>query len=295
MRRALEVSSNLEVTVLDKLTYAGNLENLALLDRPIEFVKGDINDAILVDNLIKRHDCIVNFAAESHNDNSIKNPDVFFDTNVLGTLQLVKSAVRFDKRFHHVSTDEVFGDLPIGSTLKFNRLSQYAPSSPYSASKAASDHIVRSWVRTYGLQATISNCSNNFGPFQHSEKLIPQIINLASRGVRPKIYGSGQNVRDWIHVDDHNDGVLAILDKGLVGQTYLLGANNLRSNIQVVQAVLSHLGLQPDFFELIEDRPGHDRQYAIDASETIDEIGWSPKLDSFESQLPAVIDHYLKR
>jgi dTDP-glucose 4,6-dehydratase len=217
----------------------------------------------------------------------------FFRTNVSGTGQVLESVRKFGKRLHHVSTDEVFGDLAIGSQEKFNRRSEYRPSSPYSASKASSDLMVRAWCRTYGLEATISNCSNNFGPYQNQEKLIPQIISRIKTNQKPQLYGTGLNVRDWIHVDEHNEGVWAIIDKGSPGSTYLLGADNLRSNIQVAQAILKHVGLPLDYYELIGDRPGHDRQYAIDASESITELGWTPKQNSFEDQLGPVVDFYV--
>jgi dTDP-glucose 4,6-dehydratase len=208
--------------------------------------------------------------------------------------------VKHEVRFHHVSTDEVFGDLPLVgeggfADVKFDRETPYAPSSPYSASKASSDLLVRAWVRSFGLQATISNCSNNYGPWQHEEKLIPRTILLAASGVKPKVYGAGVNVRDWIHVDDHNDGVWAVLDRGVIGETYLLGANGERSNLQVVNAILDALGLPEDFLEFVGDRPGHDLRYAIDASTTVAELGWQPAVGSFEAGLPAVVDFYVSQ
>jgi dTDP-glucose 4,6-dehydratase len=186
----------------------------------------------------------------------------------------------------------VFGDLPLEGFTKFTAESPYNPSSPYSSTKAASDLLVRAWVRSFGLEATISNCSNNFGPNQHEEKLIPRTILLAASGIKPKVYGNGANVRDWIHVDDHNEGVWAVIEKGKLGETYLLGTNTERTNLQVVQAILHELDLPGDFFEFVEDRPGHDLRYAIDASRAFDELGWEPKYKSFEEGLKPVVAHY---
>ena len=220
---------------------------------------------------------IVNFAAETHNDRSIDGPDIFFRTNVIGTLELVKYAAAHDIRFHQISTDEVFGDLPLDSAEKFTEDSPYRPSSPYSASKAAADHLVRAWVRTYGLKATISNCSNNYGPRQHSEKLIPKTIELLSRGERPILYGNGENIRDWIHVEDHVRGVWAVLDKGLIGDTYLFGANCEMANSQVVGLILNSYCLPTSHVTFVADRPGHDLRYAISARKAQHMLGWKPR------------------
>jgi dTDP-glucose 4,6-dehydratase len=297
--RTLDLRADVSVIALDALTYAGRLSNLAGLAEAFagryEFVQGDIRDAALVDSLISRVDAVVHFAAESHNDNSLKDARPFIETNVLGTFELIQAAVRHDVRFHHVSTDEVFGDLPLEGGERFSRSTPYRPSSPYSASKASSDHLVRAWVRSFGLRATISNCSNNYGPYQHEEKLIPRTILLAASGVKPKVYGAGVNVRDWIHVHDHNDGVWAVLERGVIGETYLLGADSERSNLQVVGAVLAALGLPDDFVEFVGDRPGHDLRYAIDASATVAELGWKPAVGSFEAGLPAVVDWYVSQ
>jgi dTDP-glucose 4,6-dehydratase len=195
-------------------------------------------------------------------------------------------------RFHHISTDEVFGDLPLDGIEKFTPVTPYNPSSPYSSTKAASDLLVRAWVRSFGLRATISNCSNNYGPNQHEEKFIPRTILLAASGIKPKVYGNGANVRDWIHVDDHNDGVWAVIEKGRLGETYLLGANGERTNLQVVRAILKELSLPEDFIEFVGDRPGHDLRYAIDASKAREELGWEPKYKSFEEGLKPVVAHY---
>jgi dTDP-glucose 4,6-dehydratase len=295
VRRTLATRPNVRVTVLDALTYAGTKANLAGVLEQIDFVHGDVRDAELIENLVSESDQVVHFAAESHNDNSLSNPSPFVDTNILGTYQLIQACVKHQVRFHHVSTDEVFGDLEIGSPEKFHPDSPYNPSSPYSATKASSDLMVRAWVRSFGLQATISNCSNNFGPYQHQEKLIPRTILLAASNVKPKIYGEGLNVRDWIHVDDHNDGVWAVIERGRIGQTYLLGANGERSNLQVVSSILSALGKPADFIEFVTDRPGHDRRYAIDATATVAELGWEPKIGSLEAGLPSVIEFYLEK
>jgi dTDP-glucose 4,6-dehydratase len=292
VRRSLSLKPELEITVLDCLSYAGRLSNLdGLLDK-VTFVEGNILDKNLVDKLVSETDLVVHFAAESHNDNSLLNPDPFIQTNINGTFVLIQAAAKHGKRFHHVSTDEVFGDLPLKGTERFTPETPYNPSSPYSASKAASDHLVRAWVRSFGLKATISNCSNNYGPYQHEEKLIPRTILLVSAGIKPKVYGSGANVRDWIFVDDHTDGVWAVIEKGQIGLTYLLGSDNQRSNLQVVRAILAAMGKPEDFIDFVEDRPGHDLRYAIDASKTISELDWNPKENSFEDKLPEVIDHY---
>jgi dTDP-glucose 4,6-dehydratase len=291
----LATRPGVSVVVLDALTYAGSLENLAGLDGKYEFVEGNILDSPLVDSLVSRVDQVVHFAAESHNDNSLKTPRPFIETNILGTFELIQACVKHDVKFHHVSTDEVFGDLPLEGNEKFTPDTPYNPSSPYSSSKASSDLLVRAWVRSFGLKATISNCSNNFGPYQHKEKLIPRMISLIASGKKPELYGNGANVRDWIHVDDHNDGVWGILDRGVIGQTYLLGADNQRSNLQVVKALLKIMGKPEDFIEFIADRPGHDLRYAIDASATEAELGWKPKHGNFEEKLAETVEFYLSR
>jgi dTDP-glucose 4,6-dehydratase len=292
VRRTLATRTDVQITVLDALTYAGRLSNLEGLEGKYEFVEGNICDASVVDSLVSNADVVVHFAAESHNDNSLKSPRPFIDTNVIGTFELIQSCVKHDVRFHHVSTDEVFGDLPLKGNDKFTRETPYNPSSPYSASKASSDHLVRAWTRSFGLKATISNCSNNFGPYQHEEKLIPRMIGLIASGAKPELYGNGENVRDWIHVDDHNDGVWAVIEKGEIGQTYLLGADNQRSNLEVVRALLGIMGKSEDFIAFIGDRPGHDLRYAIDASETESELGWKPRHGNFEEKLVDTVEFY---
>jgi dTDP-glucose 4,6-dehydratase len=295
VRRTLSTRTDVQITVFDALTYAGRLSNLDGLEGKYEFVEGNICDADVVDSLVSKADVVVHFAAESHNDNSLKSPRPFIDTNVIGTFELIQACVKHDVRFHHVSTDEVFGDLPLEGDNKFTRDTPYNPSSPYSASKASSDHLVRAWTRSFGLKATISNCSNNFGPYQHEEKLIPRMIGLIASGAKPELYGNGANVRDWIHVDDHNDGVWAVIDKGEIGQTYLLGADNQRSNLEVVKALLEIMGKPEDYVAFIGDRPGHDLRYAIDASDTEEELGWKPKHGNFEEKLAETVSFYVER
>lgn len=282
-----------EIIVLDSLSYAGRMLNLSGLDAEIEFVHGDIRDSKLVGGLVSRVDLVVHFAAESHNDNSLRSPRTFLETNIIGTYELIQACVKHAVRFHHISTDEVFGDLPINEKTRFTNDTSYNPSSPYSATKAASDMLVRAWARSFGLQATISNCSNNYGPRQHEEKLIPRTILLAANGVKPKIYGDGLNIRDWIHVDDHSEGVWAVLERGRIGETYLLGANGEKSNLEVVRSILRALDLPDDFIDFVPDRPGHDARYAIDASRTIAELSWVPRHVNFEEGLSDVISHYV--
>ena len=279
------------ITVLDKLTYAGNPENIAgLPPSQVDLVVGDICDVALLERIVPGHDAIVHFAAESHNDNSIANPEPFIRTNVEGTMRLLEAARQHDVRFHHISTDEVYGDLALDDPARFTEDTPYRPSSPYSASKASSDHLVRAWVRTYGLRATISNCSNNYGPYQHVEKFIPRQITSIMEGARPKLYGTGENVRDWIHTEDHSRAVWAILTRGRIGETYLIGADGEMSNIAVLRMILQLMGQPEDAFDWVRDRPGHDRRYAIDASSA--ELGWSPMHTDFASGLRNVIDWY---
>ena len=284
---------DVHVTVLDKLTYAGNPENIAGLPRSqVELVVGDICDTALLNRLVPECDAIVHFAAESHNDNSIANPEPFIATNVEGTMRLLEAARAYDVRFHHISTDEVYGDLALDDPERFTERSPYRPSSPYSASKAASDHLVRAWTRTYGLRATISNCSNNYGPYQHVEKFIPRQITSILEGMRPKLYGTGANVRDWIHVDDHSSAVWEILTRGSIGETYLIGADGERSNIDVLRMILRLMGQPEDAFDWVCDRPGHDRRYAIDPTKLRTELGWRPAHTDFERGMQGVIDWY---
>jgi dTDP-glucose 4,6-dehydratase len=291
-RQVLERTSY-DVTGLDALTYAADRRTLDGLpgDR-FRLVEGDICDAQLVDRLVADHDVVVHLAAESHNDNSLRDPSPFVHTNLVGTFTLLEACRRHDRRFHHVSTDEVYGDLELDDPAKFTEASAYRPSSPYSATKAGSDHLVRAWVRSFGLRATISNCSNNYGPHQHIEKFIPRQITNVLAGRRPRLYGSGENVRDWIHVDDHNSAVLRILEAGAIGETYLVGTNGERNNLQVVQRILELMGQPSDAFDLVADRPGHDRRYAIDATKLRTELGWEPTYPDFEAGLAATIEWY---
>ena len=281
------------VTVLDKLTYAGNPENIAGLPAGrVELVVGDICDAGLLDGLVPGHDAIVHFAAESHNDNSIANPEPFLRTNVEGTFRLLEACRKFDVRLHHVSTDEVYGDLALDDPARFTEETPYRPSSPYSSTKASSDLLVRAWHRTFGVRATISNCSNNYGPYQHVEKFIPRQVTNILCGIRPKLYGDGRNVRDWIHTDDHSSAVWTILTRGVIGETYLIGADGERSNIDVLRAVLERMGKPADDFDWVRDRPGHDRRYAIDASKLRRELGWEPRRTDFDAGLAETIAWY---
>jgi len=293
--RTLETRSQVDITVLDSLTYAGSKSNLNPFSKDIKFVEGDIRDADLVDKLIKDSDLVVHFAAESHNDNSLRNPTLFYDTNVMGTLNIANSCLAHDVRLHHISTDEVFGDLPLDSKCMFNLESAYNPSSPYSASKAAGDHLIRSWVRSFGLRATISNCSNNYGPRQHWEKLIPNTVKTLVQGGKAVVYGSGLNVRDWIHVDDHVDGIWLALDKGLIGSTYLFGARDTHSNLKIVGVILEILGLNKDSLIYAEDRPGHDLRYAIDPSLAESELAWLPLHGSILYGLRETVPWYLEK
>lgn len=291
--RHLLAHSDAEVVVLDKFTYAGRRESLADLpaDR-VTVVAGDICDAPLVDSLVKTADVVVHFAAESHNDNSLEDPSPFVQTNLVGTFTLLEAVRRHEVRFHHISTDEVYGDLELDDPEKFRETTPYNPSSPYSSTKAGSDLMVRAWVRSFGVQATISNCSNNYGPFQHVEKFIPRQITNVIDGQRPKLYGAGLNVRDWIHVDDHNSAVLAIIERGAIGETYLIGADGEKDNKSVIEAILRLMGQPADAYDHVMDRPGHDMRYAIDATRLRTEIGWVPQYTSFEDGLAATIDWY---
>jgi dTDP-glucose 4,6-dehydratase len=282
-----------QVTVLDKLTYAGNRASLEGLpaDR-FELVVGDITDAPLVDSLVEAHDSVVHYAAESHNDNSLHDPRPFLDTNIIGTYTLIEAARRHDRRFHHISTDEVYGDLELDDPERFTERTPYNPSSPYSSTKAGSDLLVRAWVRSFGLRATISNCSNNYGPYQHVEKFIPRQITNVLTGQRPKLYGAGHNVRDWIHAEDHSSAVLAILDRGVIGETYLIGADGEKDNQAVVELILELSGQRKDAYDHVVDRPGHDLRYAIDSTKLRTELGWQPEFTDFRSGLQATIDWY---
>ena len=291
VRLTLEERPDVEMTVLDALTYAGN--EASLPDDPrVTLVKGDIAEPELVHDLVAEHDLVVHFAAESHNDNSLDNPWPFVQTNIIGTYQLLEAVRRHGKRLHHISTDEVYGDLELDDPAKFTPDTPYNPSSPYSSSKAASDLLVRAWVRSFKVEATISNCSNNYGPAQHVEKFIPRQITNVLDGIRPKLYGKGENVRDWIHVDDHNRAVWTIIEKGRAGETYLIGADGEMDNKSVIEMILEQMGQAADAYDHVSDRPGHDMRYAIDASKLREELGWEPLYKDFASGLAATIAWY---
>ena len=294
VRLICQARPDTRVTVLDKLTYAGNRANLAGLD--IDLVEGDIADPATVEPLVAAADVVVHFAAESHNDNSLRDPSPFIHTNLVGTFTLLEACRKHDTRLHHVSTDEVFGDLEIGADTKFTEDTAYAPSSPYSATKAGSDHLVRAWARSFGLRATISNCSNNYGPYQHIEKFIPrQITNILS-GHSPKLYGTGEQVRDWIHVDDHNEAVLAILERGRIGETYNIGADqediNNKQVIELICEIMGHTRNGRALYEHVADRPGHDQRYAMDAAKLRRELGWTPRFTDIRAGLEDTIAWY---
>ncbi|MDA4110850.1 dTDP-glucose 4,6-dehydratase [Mycolicibacterium holsaticum] len=283
------------VTVLDKLTYAGNLASLSgLPETRLKFVHGDVADAELVEELVASVDAVVHYAAESHNDNSLNFPEPFVHTNVIGTFTLLEAVRKHGTRLHHVSTDEVYGDLALDDPARFTESTSYNPSSPYSSTKAGSDMLVRAWVRSYGVAATISNCSNNYGPYQHVEKFVPRQITNILWGIRPKLYGDGRNVRDWIHADDHSSAVLQILEAGRVGETYLIGADGERDNRTVVELILTMMGQDADAYDNVADRTGHDLRYAIDSTKLRAELGWRPRYGDFEEGLSATIDWYRK-
>jgi dTDP-glucose 4,6-dehydratase len=287
-----------EITVVDKLTYAGNPDTLnGILDK-IDFVTGDICDAELMDKLIAETDIVVHFAAESHNDNSLRDPWPFINTNIIGTYQILQAVKKHNKQLHHISTDEVFGDLELDDPNRFTEETPYNPSSPYSASKASSDHLVRAWMRSFDIKATISNCANNYGPYQHIEKFIPRQITNVLSDIKPKLYGAGMNVRDWIHVDDHNEAVLTIIEKGTSGETYIIGADNDHTNNKmVIEMILELMGKPADWYEHVNDRPGHDMRYAMDSTKLRRELGWMPQFTDAEGMkegLRQTIDWYTK-
>lgn len=281
-----------KITVIDKMSYAANIASLSDIIEDITFIQGDICDDTLLDDLVQKNDLVVHFAAESHNDNSLANPWPFVESNLIGTYKILEALRKHGKRLHHISTDEVYGDLELDDPAKFTPFTPYNPSSPYSSTKAGSDLLVRAWVRSFGIHATISNCSNNYGPRQHVEKVIPrQITNILS-GQKLKLYGSGENVRDWIHVDDHNSAVLEIIEKGESGETYLIGANGEKNNLEVFHLILKLMGKDESWLEHVNDRPGHDMRYAIDNTKLVTEIGWQPKYTNFEEGLAATIKWY---
>ncbi len=308
------IAKGYEIVNLDCLTYAANLKNLSVISSHdgYDFVKGDICDAEMVSEVFEKHqpDAIMHLAAESHVDRSIDGPGAFINTNILGTFTLLQEARRYWEglpsakkdafRFHHVSTDEVYGDLGLDDPA-FEETTAYDPSSPYSASKAASDHLVRAWARTYGLPVLITNCSNNYGPYQFPEKLIPIVILKALHGESIPVYGKGDNIRDWLYVDDHADGLLTVLERGRLGETYNIGGNNERTNLELVKTIcrlIDARGVGPtvpaeDLITFVTDRPGHDRRYAINADKMKSELGWSPEIE-WDQGFEATIDWYLE-
>lgn len=281
-----------EITIIDKLTYAGNLDSLKSITNKIKFIQGDICDRELMDDLVSKTDIIVHFAAESHNDNSLRDPWPFIQSNLVGTATILEAVRKHGKRLHHISTDEVYGDLEIDDPAKFTENTPYNASSPYSSTKAGSDLLVKAWVRSFGINATLSNCSNNYGPYQHIEKFIPrQITNILS-GISPKLYGTGEQVRDWIHVDDHNSAVHAILDRGQSGELYLIGANGEQNNKYVIETILELMGQEKTAYQHVNDRPGHDQRYAIDNSKLTTQLGWKPQYTNLRAGLKATIKWY---
>ena len=292
------------VTVLDAMTYAASEASLEGLPRNrYQLVRGSVCDADLVDELVSHHDAVVHFAAESHNDNSLDGPAPFIQTNIVGTFTLLQAVRKHEKRLHHISTDEVYGDLQLDDPTKFTPQTRYNPSSPYSASKASSDLLVRAWVRSFGVQATISNCSNNYGPFHFPEKLIPLVILNALDGKPLPVYGDGSQIRDWLFVEDHARALFKVVSEGKVGETYNIGGHNEQKNIEVVRGICALLEeLAPnkpaglaryeDLITFVKDRPGHDLRYAIDAGKIERELGWVPQ-ETFQTGLRKTVQWYL--
>ena len=292
VRHVMAERSDWKVNVLDKLTYAGNERNLDGLDANLlTFIRGDICDEAAIESAMAGCDAVVHFAAESHVDNSLHGPWPFVSTNVIGTYRVLEAVRKHEKRLHHISTDEVYGDLKLNDP-RFTENTPYNPSSPYSATKASSDHLVRAWVRSFDIKATISNCSNNYGPNQHVEKFIPRQITEILQGRRPKLYGSGENIRDWIHATDHSSAVLCILEKGKIGETYMIGVNGEKTNKEVLELILSIMGKEKSDYEMVPDRPGHDLRYAIDATKLQKDLNWVPKFTDFAIGLADTIEWY---
>lgn len=283
-----------EIVNVDKLTYAADIDNLKDLDEKANytFVNGDIADKDFVERTFKDADAIVNFAAESHVDNSIKNSSLFISSNVIGVHNILETGRKTGIRFHQISTDEVYGSLPLNSKAKFNENSNYNPRNPYSATKAAADFLVRAYYNTYKLPVTISNCSNNYGINQHPEKLIPKTILNAYLDKEIPVYGNGKQVRDWIFVEDHCSAIERIIQKGKSGETYLIGENGEKRNIDVIKMILKAMKKPESLIKFTEDRLGHDVRYAIDSRKTQKELGWKPKF-SFEKGIKITIEHYL--
>lgn len=280
---------------IDKLTYASNpgFIHIEEFNERYTLVKADICDRELMMRYVRDSEIVINFAAESHVDNSILNPEQFLRSNYFGVFSLLEAVRKYDIRYHQISTDEVYGSLPLDSDTKFNEQSKYNPQNPYSATKAAADFLVNSYINTYKIRATISNCSNNFGPNQHEEKLIPKTIKNAMSGESIPIYGKGNQVRDWIYVEDHCSAVEKIIEKGKIGETYLISAGSERRNIDVVRSILSYMNKPDDLIEFVKDRPGHDERYAIDPSKIENDLGWKAKY-RFEDALKKTVDHYVR-
>lgn len=285
-----------KITIVDKLTYASTIDTIKdlLENENITFEKLDITDYKSIEKIVKNKDLIVNFAAESHNDNSLENPHNFLMSNVVGTYNLLELARKYNIRYHHISTDEVYGDIELESKEQFNENSQYKPSSPYSATKAASDMLVKGWIRSFNLKATISNCSNNYGPYQHPEKFIPRQITNILNNKKPILYGNGLNIRDWIHVEDHSQAIDLIIDNGKIGETYLIGVNNEVNNITVLKQILKEMNKEEDYFDFVEDRKGHDLKYSINPTKLNTELNFKPKHTDFNKGLKETIDWYKK-
>lgn len=283
-----------KITIVDKLIYASTIETIEdlLKNENITFEKLDITDYKNIEKIVKNKDLIVNFAAESHNDNSLENPHNFLMSNIVGTYNLLELARKHNIRYHHISTDEVYGDIELESTEQFNENSQYKPSSPYSATKAASDMLVKGWIRSFNIKATISNCSNNYGPYQHPEKFIPRQITNILNNKKPILYGNGLNVRDWIHVEDHSQAVDLIIDNGRIGETYLIGVNNEINNITVLKQILKEMNKDEDYFDFVEDRKGHDLKYSINPTKLNKELNFKPKHTDFNKGLKETIKWY---
>jgi dTDP-glucose 4,6-dehydratase len=302
LRFLLANNSSVEIVSLDKLTYAGNKQNLANLPDEFRhvFIQGDIGDRALIDKLLREReiDTIVHFAAESHVDRSITDPAEFISANIVGTFTLIEAARDLKCRFHHISTDEVYGDLGLNDK-PFTESTPYAPSSPYSASKAASDHLVRAYYRTYGLPITISNCSNNYGPYQHPEKLIPTVIRSCIKQKSIPVYGNGSNIRDWLFVEDHCRAIYAILTAGKIGETYNIGGESEQDNLSLVKMICKLMDKKipagkphEKLITFVTDRPGHDRRYAIDNTKITSQLHWKP-IHNLEDGLTATIEFFL--
>ncbi|MBD3282898.1 dTDP-glucose 4,6-dehydratase [Candidatus Pacearchaeota archaeon] len=294
IRYFLHKYDDIEIINFDKLTYCGNLKNLSdIEDRDnYKFIKGDISNYNIINKVMKKVDAVIHFAAETHVDNSITDPFTFIKTNVLGTQVLLNAALKNNlKLFYHISTDEVFGEL--GETEKFSETTPYRPRSPYSASKAASDHLVRAYYETYDLPIIISNCSNNYGPYQYPEKIIPLFITNLIEGKKVPLYGDGKNVRDWLHVVDHCKAIDFIFNKGKIGETYCIGGDCELSNIELTKIILKNMGYNENMIKFVPDRKGHDFRYAMDFSKITNELGWKPKY-KFKSGIKNTIKWYKK-